>query len=181
MSILIDEILNKLTIRAGAALLLSMAESVSPELEKDKEGFSLSRKGLDLAWQWQSDDNISGDILTDYINTPDDYGTCLLVYQQYYENKPVMKYAIIVVCIAVSYTALCAYKIEKEISIPEFIDILQLNDVIRQILDIAKKTNVFDRNKFINAYTFLLKEYSTDNQNELGEPVEKEVLMAFYQ
>ena len=181
MSIFINEILKKLTLRAGTALLLSMAESVLPELESDQESFSLCREALDLAWEWQNTGNVRGDDLTQYVNNPDDERGDLAIYQLHYEDGTVMQSAVIVVCYSVSYAARSAYRMEKEISIPDFIDVLELDNIIQQILNFAEKTNIFDKKRFINAYNFLLKEYSTDNQNELGEPVEKEVLMAFYQ
>ncbi|MBR8828185.1 MAG: hypothetical protein DSM107014_09865 [Gomphosphaeria aponina SAG 52.96 = DSM 107014] len=137
---------------------LTIAEMVVDDLKSDQPGYLLAKEALQLSWEWIEKENVSGDTLSEYVDS--DTEKNLGIRELYYDDDNMVS-AIIVVTLAIGLVAHYAYESENNNSRPTpiwEIDEESLYDIVK----FASNTTFYNTEKADQIIEFLIK-----NENKL--------------
>jgi hypothetical protein len=144
--------------KVKAAFGLTIAEMVVDELKSDQEGYMLAQEALNLSWDWIEKENISGDTLAEYVDSPTDKD--LGIREGYYGDKENMISALVVVTLAIGLVAHFAYDLEGNRNRPTPVwEITE--ESLYDIVEFASKTTLYDEKRLNRVLDFLSNDHAS--------------------
>lgn len=156
----VNEII-KTSKKVKAAFALAIAEIVVDELKSDEEGYLIAKEGMQLSWSWIENENISGDTLAEYIDSPTE--TDLGIREEYYGDNQNMISALVVLTLAIGLVARFAYELEgnRNMSTPIW---ETTEESLHDIVEFASNTTLYDERKVEKIIECLTNNHDNEGQ-----------------
>lgn len=157
----VNNIIKKPNKKVKAAFGLAIAEMVVDELKSDEEGYLIAKEALKLSWEWIEKENVSGDTLAEYVDSPTEKD--LGIREEYYDDNQNMISALVVLTLAIGLVARFAYELEGNRNRPT--PIWETNEEsLHDIVEFASNTKLYDENKVGQISEFLINNYEDTEQ-----------------
>jgi hypothetical protein len=150
----INDIIEKTSNKVKAAFGLTIAEMVVDDLKSDKEGYLIAKEAIQLCWNWIEKENISGDTLAEYVDSPTEKD--LGIREEYYGDNQNMISALVVLTLAIGLVARFAYDLEGNRNRPTPIW-ETTEESLHEIVEFASKTTLYNEEKVNQIMELLIK------------------------
>jgi hypothetical protein len=157
---------TKITIRARAAFVLLIADSLMPELRHEGEGYIFALKAFEITASWINGKDVSGDELNDLLMNHHDQGIFAYVDNR---KQRVSDRAYTVLGGAISYVAWHAYRTNK-LMLPDGIQAVT-EHFVQWLIDEASKSPSFGTHLATRIWFHLFEHFKIHDDDELGSPV----------
>jgi len=165
-----SELLGQCTIRARVAFVLCIAEAETGVIDAGRAAAQV-RSALDLAWQWELTQDVSGDALYAALENENEDG--LMNYE--WTAPDAQKPAWVAITSAIAYTSWHAFGGAGAKHTPEPINEVT-EEVIDQVVANARRAPGFSQQFLDGLVRHCLENYRARDPSSLGEPIRREVI-----